>query len=174
MNTARSTCSSPKVRISTPSTVRRCDRPHRLPSFAAVAGFGGVLAGDPIRGDLQAHLALASRGQAATLLDAHLAARPDERHQLADGRDRRPLRRENAGALSRVTGSTLLRGTPTGAPRLRGKRVSAVAPGFPAVIGAAKVLEIRANEVSRGAARGVSLAATMQHCSAVLLPTGRV
>ena len=57
------TCSSPKVRISTPSTVRRCDRPHRLPSFAAIAGVAGVLAAGLIRDDLQAHLALARVGE---------------------------------------------------------------------------------------------------------------
>jgi hypothetical protein len=33
-------CSSPKVRISTPSTVRRSDRPRRLPCFAAKGGAG--------------------------------------------------------------------------------------------------------------------------------------
>ena len=52
-------CSSPKVRISTPSTVRRCDRSRRLPSFAAVAGAADVFAGSSIRGDLQAPLAVA-------------------------------------------------------------------------------------------------------------------
>ncbi len=50
---------SPKVRISTPSTVRRCDRPHRLPSFAAVAAVTDVLALGLIRGHVQAHLAVA-------------------------------------------------------------------------------------------------------------------
>ena len=51
------TCSLPKVSISTPSTVRRCDRPRRLPSFAAVSGVAGVLAAGLIRDNLQAHLA---------------------------------------------------------------------------------------------------------------------
>ena len=59
----RATCSSPKVRISTPSTVRRRDRPRRLPSFAAIAGVAGVLAAGLIRDNLQAHLALARVGE---------------------------------------------------------------------------------------------------------------
>ena len=57
---------SPKVRICSHSTVRRCDRPWRLPSFAAVARVVEVLAGGPIRGDLQAHLAVAPPGPAVT------------------------------------------------------------------------------------------------------------
>lgn len=52
-------CSSPKVRISTPSTDRHRDRPHRLPSFAAIAAVTDVLALGLIRGDVQAHLAVA-------------------------------------------------------------------------------------------------------------------
>jgi hypothetical protein len=60
---ARGSRKSPKVRVSTPSTVRRCDRPHRLPSFAAIARVAGVLAADSIRDDLQAHLALARVGE---------------------------------------------------------------------------------------------------------------
>jgi hypothetical protein len=54
---------SPKVRISMPSTVRRRDRRHRLPSFAAIAGVAGVLAAGLICDDLQAHLALARVGE---------------------------------------------------------------------------------------------------------------
>jgi hypothetical protein len=50
---------SPKVRISTALTVRRCHRPRLLPSFAAIAGVAGVLAAGLIRDNLQAHLALA-------------------------------------------------------------------------------------------------------------------
>ena len=46
-----------------PSTVRRRDRPHRLPSFAAIAGVAGVLAAALIRDNLQAHLALARVGE---------------------------------------------------------------------------------------------------------------
>ena len=57
------TCLSPKVRISTRSTVRRCDRPRRLPSFAAIAGVAGVLAAGLIRDDLQARLAAARVGE---------------------------------------------------------------------------------------------------------------
>ena len=44
---------------SKPSTVRRCDRPHGLPSFVAIAGVAGVLAAGVIRDDVQAHLAVA-------------------------------------------------------------------------------------------------------------------
>jgi hypothetical protein len=54
---------SPRVRISMPSTVRRRDRPDRLPSFAAMARVAGVLAAGLIRDDLQAHLALARVGE---------------------------------------------------------------------------------------------------------------
>ena len=50
---------SPNVRISTPSTVRRRDRPHRLPSFSTVAAVTDVLALGLIRGEVQAHLAVA-------------------------------------------------------------------------------------------------------------------
>ncbi len=50
---------SPKVRISTPSTVPRCDQPRRRPSFAAVAGVAGALAAGLTRGDPQARVALA-------------------------------------------------------------------------------------------------------------------
>jgi hypothetical protein len=46
-----------------PSTVRRRDRPDRLPSFAAMARVAGVLAAGLIRDDLQAHLALARVGE---------------------------------------------------------------------------------------------------------------
>ena len=46
-----------------PSTVRRCDRLRRLPSFAAIAEVAGVLAAGLIRDDLQAHLALARVGE---------------------------------------------------------------------------------------------------------------
>ena len=53
----------PKVRISTPSMVRRCDRRRRLSSFAAIAGVAGVLAAGLIRDNLQAHLALARVGE---------------------------------------------------------------------------------------------------------------
>jgi hypothetical protein len=74
---ARHTSCSPKVRISTPSTVRRCDRPSRLPSFAAIAGVAGVLAAGQIRGDLQAHLALPRAGEEPPLVDADLAPGPD-------------------------------------------------------------------------------------------------
>ncbi len=42
---------------------RRCDRPHRLPSFAAIAGVTGVLAAGLIRDDLRARLALARVGE---------------------------------------------------------------------------------------------------------------
>ena len=55
--------SSPKVRICTPSTVRRRDRLRRLPSFAAIAGVAGVLTAGLIRDNLQAHLALARMGE---------------------------------------------------------------------------------------------------------------
>ena len=51
------------MRISTTTTVRRCDRPRRLPSFAANAAVTDVLAAGLIRGDLQAHLALARVGE---------------------------------------------------------------------------------------------------------------
>ena len=54
----RQRCASP-----TPSTVRRSDRPHRLPSFAVITGVAGVLAAGVIRDDLQAHLALARVGE---------------------------------------------------------------------------------------------------------------
>jgi hypothetical protein len=54
---------SPKVRISTPSTVRRCDRPCRLPSFVALSGVAVVLAAGLISRELQAHLALARPGE---------------------------------------------------------------------------------------------------------------
>jgi hypothetical protein len=46
-----------------PSTVRRRDRPDRLPSFAAIARVAGVLAAGLIRDDLQAYLALARVGE---------------------------------------------------------------------------------------------------------------
>jgi hypothetical protein len=46
-----------------PSTVRRRDRPHRLPSFAAIAGVAGVLAASLTLGDLQAHLTLPRVGE---------------------------------------------------------------------------------------------------------------
>ena len=74
---------SPKVRICSHSTVRRCDRPWRLPSFAAVAGAADVLAGSPIRGDLQAHLTVtraAKQSPAAT----PIAAGRDESHNTGD------------------------------------------------------------------------------------------
>ena len=45
------------------STVRRCDRLRRLPSFAAIAGVARVLAAGLIRDNLQAHLALARVGE---------------------------------------------------------------------------------------------------------------
>ena len=48
---------------SKPSTVRRCDRPHGLPSFVAIAGVAGVLAAGVIRDDVQAHLAVARVGE---------------------------------------------------------------------------------------------------------------
>jgi len=51
------------MRISMPSTVRRCDRPRRLPSFAAIAGVTGVLTAGLIRDNLQAHLAPAPVGE---------------------------------------------------------------------------------------------------------------
>src|SRR5581483_8795649 len=53
------------MRISTRWTVPCCDRPRRLPSFAAVAGAAELLAGGPIRGDLQAHRALARAAEQA-------------------------------------------------------------------------------------------------------------
>jgi hypothetical protein len=46
-----------------PSTVRRCDRQRRLPSFGAIAGIAGVLAAGLIRDNLQAHLAPARVGE---------------------------------------------------------------------------------------------------------------
>jgi hypothetical protein len=46
-----------------PSTPRRRDRPHRLPSFAAIAGVAGVLAASLTRDNLQAHLAPARVGE---------------------------------------------------------------------------------------------------------------
>ena len=46
-----------------PSTVRRRDRPWRLPSFVAIAQAAGVLAAGLIREDLQADLALARVGK---------------------------------------------------------------------------------------------------------------
>ena len=52
-----------KVRISTPSAVRCCDWPRRLPSFAAIAGVAGVLPAGVIRDNLQAPLALARVGE---------------------------------------------------------------------------------------------------------------
>jgi hypothetical protein len=55
--------SSPKVRICTPSTVRRRDRLRRLPSFAAIARVAGVLAAGLIRDNLQTHLVLARVGE---------------------------------------------------------------------------------------------------------------
>ena len=45
------------------STVRRRDRPHRLPSSVAIARVAGVLAASLIRDDLQAHMALARVGE---------------------------------------------------------------------------------------------------------------
>jgi hypothetical protein len=44
-----------RLRVSMPSTVLRRDRPHRLPSFAAIARAADLLAGGPIRDGLQAH-----------------------------------------------------------------------------------------------------------------------
>jgi hypothetical protein len=46
---SRRTRLSPKVRISMSSTARRHDRPHRVPSFAAIAAVAGVLAAGLIR-----------------------------------------------------------------------------------------------------------------------------
>jgi hypothetical protein len=60
---SRASRNSPKVRLSMPSTVRRRDRPDRLPSFAAIARVAGVLAAGLIRDDRQAHPALARVGE---------------------------------------------------------------------------------------------------------------
>jgi hypothetical protein len=57
---------TPKVRISMPSTVPRCDRQRRRPSFGAIAGIAGVLAAGLIRDNLQAHLAPARVGEQPT------------------------------------------------------------------------------------------------------------
>ena len=61
-----------------PSTVRRRDRPHRLPSFVAIAGVADVLATSLIRDNLQAHLALAPVGEQPPVVNADLAPGPDD------------------------------------------------------------------------------------------------
>jgi hypothetical protein len=74
-------------------------------SCAAVAGTADVLANDLIRDDLQTTPGSRSRGRAATLVDAHLAAGADEQRQpaarLTDGssRDRAIVSAAVAGLL---------------------------------------------------------------------------
>jgi hypothetical protein len=55
-------------------------RPHRLPSFAAIAGVAGVLAAGLIRDNLQAHLALACAGEQPPSSTPTPAPGPDDFH----------------------------------------------------------------------------------------------
>jgi hypothetical protein len=73
-----------KGRIVTPSTVRRSDRPRRLPSFAAIARVARVLGTGLIRDDGQ-RTTFPLGGRAATLTDADLAPGPDEARNCAVG-----------------------------------------------------------------------------------------
>ncbi len=152
---------------------RRRDRPVCGPWSAAVAGFGGVLAGDPIRGDLQAHLALAGVAKqppssTPTWLLVRTRGISSPTGATAPGSPRECGRAVPRHWFHATSGDADR--SPSVARQVRLGRRS----GPPGRHRSCEVLEIRASEVSRGAAWGVSLAATMQDCSAVLLPMGRV